>query len=260
MKYFWPMLSLAPAGGLVATFVLVPLLLILRVSFYEPASGIGFYAPDTFTGGNYALLTAPDNVRLAGFTALFGVIVAMGVVTATFPLALFLRTLTSKSQMIAMALILLPKSAGLLAGLFGLQRLLPRGLAASVLAEIYLILPYAVLTFHLHLRSLEPSWELAARGLGAGRWQVLRRVTLPLSYPGLLLTFQLGLMWGLAAFLGPLFLGGPDEMTLSVEIHRQAFEYGRWPLAAVLSMELLLLVAFALLVGRVPSARRGRTG
>ena len=97
----------------------------------------------------------------------------------------------------------------------------------------------------------------AARGLGASAWQTFRRVTLPLSVPGLVLAGELALVWGLGAFLGPLFLGGPAEITLSVEVHRQAFEYGRWPRAAALGVVLIgttggCLAAYAVLT------RRGR--
>ena len=97
----------------------------------------------------------------------------------------------------------------------------------------------------MQLLNLDSTLRDAARGLGANPWQVFRRVTWPLSLPGVVLAFQFGLMWGLGAFLGPLFLGGPNQTTLAVELHRQAFEYGRWPLAAAESVGLLLLVAIA---------------
>jgi ABC-type spermidine/putrescine transport system permease subunit I len=68
----------------------------------------------------------------------------------------------------------------------------------------------------------------------------------------LVLAGELGLVWGLGAFLGPLLLGGPSETTLSVEVHRQAFEYGHWPRAAAGAVLLiaavgLCLAAYALL-------------
>jgi ABC-type spermidine/putrescine transport system permease subunit I len=85
---------------------------------------------------------------------------------------------------------------------------------------------------------------------------VFWRVTLPLSAPGLVLAGQLALVWGVGAFLGPLLLGGPPEATLSVEVHRQAFEYGRWPHAAAQAVLLVAaegacLAVYALLTRRV---------
>jgi len=258
MKRWRQWLGLTPAAVLVGGCILAPLVLVVRVSLYEPAPGAGFYTPGTWTVQNYGLLLQSSGLNLLGFTLAFGVAVAVGVVAIAFPLALFVRRLSGRGRALALACVLLTKTAGLLAGLFGLQRLLPRGLAASVLAEIYLILPYALLTLFVHALSLKPELEQAARGLGARPAVVFRRVTLPLCAPGLLVAFQLSLMWGVGALLGPLFLGGPEEMTLSVEIHRQAFEYGRWPRAAVLSGGLLLLTGAALAIVSAAFLRAGR--
>ncbi len=245
-----PYLLTAPAAALLGGFVIVPLVLLLRVSLYEPAGGRGFYSPGTVTFDNFAALFDANGLALIRFTILFAVTVAAVTLLIGYPLALFVRSLTPRCQSIALALVLLPKTAGLLATLFGLQRLLPRGPVAAAVAEVYLILPYVVLVLVVQLRSIDPTLTAAARGLGAGPWQAFRRVTLPLSRPGIVLAFELGLAWGLGAFLGPLFLGGPDEMTLSVEVHRQAFEYGRWPRAAAEAVGLLVLTLAVLLVRR----------
>jgi ABC-type spermidine/putrescine transport system permease subunit I len=60
------------------------------------------------------------------------------------------------------------------------------------------------------------------------------------------LCLQLGWVWGLGAFLGPLFLGGPDQATLAVEMQRELFDLGRWPRAAAdgVVLSLLGLMAF----------------
>ena len=227
---------------LVAGLVLGPVILLVRMSLFEPATGRGFYTSDTFTTANYTVLLERDSLKLFAFTGGFGLVVAVVTVFIGYPVALFVRSLTPRWQSFALALVLIPKTAGVLATLFGLQRMLPRGLFAAIAAEVYLILPYAVLVLLVQLRSIDTTLVAAAHGLGASRWQAFRRITLPLSQPGLILAAELGLIWGLSAFLGPLFLGGPDEITLSVEVHRQAFEYGRWPRAAAGAVSLLVLI------------------
>ena len=241
-----PYLLAAPALTLLGGFVLVPLVLAARVSLYEPAAGQGFYAPGTVTVRNYRDLGDAHYLGLAGFTIAFAAAVAAGCLAIGYPLALFIRSLPARRQALAVAVVLLPKVAGTLATLFGLQRMLPRGLGAAIVAEIYLVVPYVVLVLAAQLRTADPTLAMAARGLGAGRWQTFRRVTWPLSLPGVVLAGELGLAWGLGAFAGPLFLGGPTETTLSVDLHRQAFEYGRWPRAAAEAMALLALVLLAL--------------
>ena len=244
--------AVAPSLALVTSFVLIPAILLVRVSLYEPASGRGFFLPGTFTLDNYRHLSDSHTMRIMGFTAGFGTLVAFVAVAVAFSLAVFLRSLPSRWQKIALILILIPKTSGLLATLFGLQRWLPRGVIAAVISEVYLIIPYAVLVLYAQLRSIDSRLFDAASGLGANGWQVFRTVTLPLSRYGLLVAFQLSFIWGLSAFLGPLFLGGPEETTLSVELHRQAFEYGRWPRAAAEAVALLMILGIAIFVGNLP--------
>jgi ABC-type spermidine/putrescine transport system permease subunit I len=249
--------AFVPATALVAAFVLAPLLLVVRTSLYRAPTGSGFYVPDTVSLAAYGALLDGHGLRLAAFTLLFGAATATLATGVAFPLALVLRTFPPRRQAVALAAILVPKTAGLLATMFGLQRLLPRGTLASLVAEAYLVLPYAVLVLAAHLATLDPTWEQAARGLGASRRDVFLRITWPLARPGVALAFELALMWGLGAFLGPLFLGGPDQTTLSVEIHHQAFDYGRWPRAAALAVELLALAALAVAAALVlPRTRR----
>ena len=274
-----PYLLSAPAAGLLAGLLLGPLVLLLRVSLYAPAAGRGFFTPGTLTAANFAAVTDAHGLRLLAFTALFGAGVAAAVVLVAYPLALFVRSLSPAGRRVAVAAVLLPKLASVLVVLFGLQQLLGaagpvgrllvatglsdtpvslnRGLFAAGLGEAYLILPYAVLVLLVQLWRIDPALEAAARGLGATRWGAFRRVTLPLSLPGLVLAGQLGLMWGMGAFLGPMLLGGPEQTTLSVEVHRQAFEYGRWPRAAAGAVVLVVAVAVALALSALAARRAG---
>jgi len=265
---FTPYLLSAPAAAMLAGLLVGPLVLLVRVSLYEPATGRGFFTPETWTAGNFAAVLDGFGARVLAFTIGFGAGVAVVSVAVAYPLALFVRSLSPTSQRIAVAAILLPKLANVLVVVFGLQQLLSasgpvsrclvavgvvvepvtlsRTLFAATLGEAYLILPYAVILMLIQLWRIDPSLELAARGLGASRWAVFRRVTLPLSLPGVVLAGELGLVWGMGAFLGPMLLGGPDQTTLSVEVHRQAFEYARWPRAAAGAVVLVVAVAVCL--------------
>lgn len=66
---------------------------------------------------------------------------------------------------------------------FGVR--LPFTTAGAVLAETFVAMPFFVLTVEGALRSMDRRLEDAARTLGAGRWTVLRRVTLPMIRPSL---------------------------------------------------------------------------
>ncbi|MFI6522657.1 ABC transporter permease [Spirillospora sp. NPDC050679] len=62
---------------------------------------------------------------------------------------------------------------------------LPFSTAGVVLAEAFVALPFLVISVEGALRAADLRFEEAAATLGAGRWTVFRRVTLPLVAPGI---------------------------------------------------------------------------
>lgn len=62
---------------------------------------------------------------------------------------------------------------------------LPFSTAAVVIAQSFVALPFLVLSVEGSLRAAGQGYEQAAATLGAGRWMVLTRITLPLATPGL---------------------------------------------------------------------------
>ncbi len=61
---------------------------------------------------------------------------------------------------------------------------LPFTTTGVVLAEAFVAMPFLVIAVEGALRAAEARFEEAAATLGAGRWTVFRRVTLPLIAPG----------------------------------------------------------------------------
>ena len=85
------------------------------------------------------------------------------------------------------ALLYLLGRNGLLGGaleLLGIR--IPFTTAAVVIAQSFVALPFLVIAVEGALRSVGTRFESVAATLGAGRWTVFRRVTLPLVLPGLL--------------------------------------------------------------------------
>ena len=62
---------------------------------------------------------------------------------------------------------------------------LPFTTPAVVIAELFVAMPFLIIAVEAALRSSERGYEEAAATLGAGRWLVFRRVTLPLIAPSL---------------------------------------------------------------------------
>jgi thiamine transport system permease protein len=105
---------------------------------------------------------------------------------------------------------------------------------------------------------LDPRLEQAARVLGANRWQVLRRITLPLLAPAIASAALLVFIFDFTSFGVILVLGGSKFATLEVEIYNQTTNLLNLPLAAVLSLlQLACTLALTVIYTRL-SARLSR--
>jgi len=130
--------------------------------------------------------------------------------------------------------------------LFGIR--LPFTTAGAVLAATFVAMPFLVLTVEAGLRSMDRRYEDAARTLGAGRWLVFRRVTLPLIAPsifaGAVLTWAraLGEFGATITFAGNL-PGTTQTLPLAVYIALET----RPEVAIMLSL-VLLAISLAILV------------
>ena len=60
---------------------------------------------------------------------------------------------------------------------------LPFTTAGAIMAETFVAMPFLVITVEAGIRAMDRRYEDAAATLGAGRWTVFRRVTLPLIAP-----------------------------------------------------------------------------
>lgn len=101
---------------------------------------------------------------------------------------------------------------------------------------------------------LDPRIEQAAQVLGANRFQVLRKITLPLLSPALAAAALLVFIFDFTSFGVILVLGGPRFATLEVEIYNQTIQFFNLPLAAVLSIiQLVMTLGLTILYSRLTS-------
>lgn len=126
---------------------------------------------------------------------------------------------------------------------------LPFTTAGVVVAEAFVAMPFLVVTVEAGLRSMDTRYEDAAATLGASRWTVLRRVTLPLVAPSVAAGMALAWARALGEFGATITFAGnlPGEtQTMPLAVYL-ALESN--PQAAHLLSFLLLAVSVAVLVG-----------
>jgi putative spermidine/putrescine transport system permease protein len=112
-------------------------------------------------------------------------------------------------------------------------------------AHSVLGIPLVVLNVASSLSRVDPDLELAASGLGGGRLQVLRRVTLPLILPGIVAGALLSFVISWDEVVIAIFLTTPYFRTLPVLLWGQV-KFSLDPTVAVVAAILTLITTAAL--------------
>jgi spermidine/putrescine transport system permease protein len=109
-----------------------------------------------------------------------------------------------------------------------------------LLGLVYFYLPFTVLPLYGSLEKIPRSYIEAAYDLGADRWTAFRKVTFPLSLPGVIAGALLTFIPCLGDFLTAEILGGPRFYLLGNLISNQFLMAQDWPFGAALTTLLLI--------------------
>lgn len=202
------------------------------------------------------------SVKLSLLTTIFTFLVG-------FPTAWFIATRSPRSRALWLFLITIPFWTNLLIRTFAINEiirnegllntiLLGLGLIEAPLNMIYtdmavfigmtyvylplMVLPLFAAIDRFDMRLLEAGYDLYAT-----RWQVLRRIILPIVRPGIVAGSILVFIPALGAYVTPRILGGGKNMMIGNFIELQFGQGRNWPLGAALSVALLIIVTVALL-------------
>lgn len=242
-------IALATVG--VAFFILPLLGLLLRAPWSEAARSLT--EPETLQALRLSLVAS---LSATGIALLLGVPMAWIYARVEFPGRALLRALTTLPMVLppvvgGIALLLAFGRGGLLGSwleaTFGIT--LPFTTAGVVMAETFVAMPFLILTVEAGLRSMDRRYEEAARTLGASRWRVFTRVTLPLIAPSLFAgavlcwARALGEFGATITFAGN-FPGITQTMPLAVYLLLETNQEASFILSLV-----LLLISLLVLIG-----------
>jgi spermidine/putrescine transport system permease protein len=119
---------------------------------------------------------------------------------------------------------------------------------AVMLVLAYIWLPFVALPIFVSLENLDRRLLEAASDLGASRWQAFRRVTLPLSLPGVVAAFVFIFIPTIGEYVTPSLVGGNKGFMFGNAIQDLFGPGFDWTTGAVLSMFLFGAVLFFTLV------------
>ena len=270
----------APALVLLTVAAVGPLLIVLVYSFLSPGQH-GSVIWEFSTNGWRGILWSKDIFSYEWMLAdahltIFWRSVSLSLLTTIFtfvlgfPTAWFIATRPAQQRAMWLFLITIPFWTNLLIRTYAINEVLRKeGLVNLVLLKLgviqapldmlygpfaifvgmtYVYLPLMVLPLFAAIDRFDMKLLEAGYDLYASRWQVLRRVILPIVKPGIIAGSILVFVPSLGAYVTPRILGGGKQMMLGNFIELQFLQGKNWPLGAALSMLLLIIVTVALLV------------
>ena len=266
---------LAPTWAVVITLFLAPLAIILGYSFLTR----GVYGSITppWTAESYQRLIDSIYIEILWRSFWIAGVSTLLCLLLGFPLALFISR-AERHKNFYLGLVMLPfwtsflvrtyawmfllRDTGLIntvllkLGLISQPLPLLYNYGAVLLGLVYTYLPFMVLPVYATLERMDRSLLEAAADLGARPLQVLWRVVLPLSRPGLRAGAILVFIPCLGAFLIPDLLGGGKTILVGTLVQNQFTTARDWPFGSALSMALMGVVLLLML----PLARKDGPG
>jgi spermidine/putrescine transport system permease protein len=257
------MLALLPAAAWLTLFFLVPLTLVVVISLLTPGAPVAWQ----FDGSSYARLLDPLYVAILMRSLVLALATMAVCLLLGYPLAYFIARCAPATRRVLILLVALPLWTNSLVLIYawivllrpggGIELLLatlgwevtePLGLlytpGAVLLGLVYWYLPFMVYPLYVVLEKFDFRLLDAARDLGATRWQLLTRILVPLTRPGIVTGSLLVFVEALAAFVVPDLLGGAKSMMLGNLIQQRFLSIPQdWPLGAAAA--LLILAALA---------------
>jgi len=259
-----------PAFLLMTLFYVAPIVQVLAISFTEPQPGLGNYE---------RLFTSESVQRVIGTTLRICLATTVLALLLGYVLAYRIALASERARRWWILAVLVPLWISVLVRAFAWVTLLRRQglvneglLAAGLIAEplplvwnefgivvgmVHYMVPYAVLPMLASMREIEPKLLAAARGLGASRLTVFRRVFLPLSLPGLIASGVLVFIFSLGFYVTPAILGGGKTLMVAEWIGLQILDLLRWGLGTMMATMLVVAILVTLAVfSRLVDLRR----
>jgi spermidine/putrescine transport system permease protein len=271
----------APALVLLTLAAAGPLLIMVVYSFLTPGqygnvqwifSLNGWrsilFTEDIFEPGKYTLADAHLTILLRSLK--LSLLTTLITALVGFPTAWFIATKPPKTRVLWLFLITIPFWTNLLIRTFAINEvirnegllnsfLLWAGLinqplqiiysdTAVFIGMAYVYLPFMVLPIFAAIDRFDMRLLEAGFDLYASRWQVLRRIILPIVKPGIIAGSILVFTPSIGAYVIPRILGGGKNLMVGNLIDLQFGQGRNWPLGAALGMTLLVIVMIALAV------------
>ncbi|MEJ8573527.1 ABC transporter permease [Microbaculum marinum] len=251
-------LALGLAVTAIYVFLLFPIVIIVFSSF-NPTQA------NTFPPEGFSLRWYGEFFESRGFVSAFKFSVVLGLIASflatligfmtAYGLVRFMKRSREIGQSLAMLPVMIPHILISISLLLLLTLLPIPELAGLIVGHTIICLPFTVAGIIASLEGVDHQLELAAYTLGASRVRVMWEVTIPLTAPGILSALIFAFIISFGDVYIALFLSGPGMTTLPIEI----FSYMQWEstpvIAAITTLQIVLIVVLGLVIERLVGLR-----
>ncbi|MDO5598001.1 MAG: ABC transporter permease [Acidaminococcus sp.] len=255
-------LLVLPAMGWLGLFFALPLLIVVIVSFASrtPYGQVVF----NWTLENYIQFLEPLYLKIFVFTLGTAFLTTLLTFAMGYPVAYTIAmVLPKKWQQAGIILVMIPfwinflirsyswviilRAHGLVnsflmsIGAIKVPLQLLYNNTAVLIGMVYGLLPFMVLPIYVSLEQMDKRLLEAASDLGAGPLTAFRKITLPLTMPGVAAGSILVFISSLGMFVVPDIMGGAKSSLMGNVIQNQFLSARDWPFGSALSIILALL-------------------
>ena len=248
--------ALNAAAGLSLGFILLPLVLVTWLAFFEqeiptfPPEGYSLKWFGAISGNKSFVNGFLLSLQVGVAATLIGL--ALGV---TASLALARRRFlghAALNQLLLLPLVVPGVVLGTSIYVFHIETEIVTGLpvlgsiGGLIAGHALIVIPWTVRLVSASLAGFDRAVEEAAQNLGAHPWTTFRRITLPIIRPGIVAAALFGFAMSFGNLEMSLFLVGPGRTTLPIAI----LQYLEWkidPTVAAVSVIQILLIAAAMM-------------
>jgi len=251
-----------------AMMLVLPMALIALYSFMQQGNAIISFS---FTLEHYKkFFTDPDFLLVLWRSLVIAIKTTLICLAIGYPVAYYISRCSERTQNILVLCITLPtwinalvrtyawigilSEGGILqtilsfVGFKNVELLYTEG--AVLLGMVYNFLPFMILQINTALCKMDHSLLEASADLGAKSSQTFRRVTLPLSMPGVINGITLVFLPAVSSFFIPKLLGGGQYFLIGNLIENQFITAGEWNFGSAISMIMAIVMMLMMMAVR----------
>lgn len=239
-----------------AIFIIAPLIM---VAYYALTDTTGAFSLNS-------IKAIPSYTSTILLSVLYGVVATAICLVVGYPFAYFISKTKASTQGTMVLLVMLPMWMNFLIRTYSLMTILgDTGIintalnffgidslklintgGAVILGMVYNFLPYMILPIYSVMSKIDNSLIEAAQDLGSTRFQVMRKVIMPLSLPGVLSGITMVFVPCVSTFYITQKLGGGQVVLIGDIIETQFQSANNYNLGASLSLVLMVLILICL--------------